>query len=570
MGQIQACHLQTTTDVTDSDQFPSPVQIYTKDKKAVRIVELCYAASNGDLDVVKKLLEKGVEVNSRDYDQRSALHLASCNGHLEVVQHLISARADVQALDRWGHTVLDDAVTNGYEDVQAALRSFGAELGETPRAMKSFADGLKLCSAAALGDVTTMMRLESEGTDLNAVDYDGRSALHVASANGQLELVEWLLSSKANANARDKFGLTCLAEAVRNGHENVAKVLRDKGAKPADLESLRLSSNFEHWAIPSKEVELGKILSKTLKSCIYIATWRGTRVVAKTSGPLTRSTSGASIVDLASQDDSEESTHAIAAKEVLHEIQLLSTMRHPDLVMFLGACLDSSPPFFITEYMEGGDLERYYMSRSKQGNHSFRPSWDLFLKWASAVARALCFLHSRPIIHRDLKPLNLLLNRTLDLKVTDFGISKLVRPEALGGSSLKGDGRMSGGVGTWRYMAPEVVRYEQYTDRVDIYSFALILWFMYTGLQPFVAQFGNDAEVVLKEYLQGKEPRPDVTYTGSRCGPTIPRALHEFLQDCWHETTAFRPSAHDCTKRLETMSLPGGHSNSGVFSRMFT
>jgi len=542
--------------------------VYTKDKEAQRIVEFVYAASNGNQRHVEHLLNKRVPVNAVDYDKRSALHLAAANGHLQVVEMLIAARADVDAVDRWGHTVLDEAVAGNFEDVMSALRVAGASHGVTPRMRprSTVADGVKMCSAAAKGSVEAIAELHDEGMDVNAVDYDGRSALHIAASNGHLELVQWLIQQKVNISLRDNFGLTGMAEAERNGHYHVVQVLRAAGADSADLESLRLSSDTEHWAIPSSDIIVGHLLGKTMKSCIYRATWRGTPVVAKTSKELHRACSGTSLVSLVESESSEDSVTAKAAEEVLHEIRLLSTMRHPDLVMFLGACFDSNPPFFIIEFMEGGDLERHYYNKSRQLGHSFRPSWDQFLMWAMAVARALSFLHSRPIIHRDLKPLNLLLNKTLDLKVTDFGISKLVRPDAVG---FKGQAQMSGGVGTWRYMAPEVVRYEQYTDRVDIYSYALILWFMYTGLQPFEDQFGSDAEVVLKEYLKGKEPRPDETYAGSRCGPSIPGHLRAFIKDCWHEQPQTRPSADVCTQRLASISAEGDRSSFRKFTGIF-
>merc|ERR1719188_2072455 len=179
------------------------------------------------------------------------------------------------------------------------------------------------------------------------------------------------------------------------------------------------------------------------------------------------------------------------------------------------------------------------------------------MKWSSAIARALCFLHncSSPIIHRDLKPLNLLLTKNQDLKVTDFGISKLMRPS----KAQSGDRapRMSGGVGTWRYMAPEVVRAEQYTDRADIYSFALIMWFMSTGLQPFVDQFGPDAELVLRDYLEGNEPRPGFSSVGGLLSGSrsTPATLRQLVQDCWHPRADARPSAQQCTQRLAEATI---------------
>mmetsp|Transcript_121984 Transcript_121984/g.304402 ORF Transcript_121984/g.304402 Transcript_121984/m.304402 type:complete len:233 (+) Transcript_121984:888-1586(+) len=220
--------------------------------------------------------------------------------------------------------------------------------------------------------------------------------------------------------------------------------------------------------------------------------------------------------------------------------------------------------------MEGGDLERYYMAQAQRLGHPFCPPGAKLTQWASAVARALTFLHgcSRPIIHRDLKPLNLLLSRSGDVKVTDFGISKLMAPKVPGsgdqaGTSIHGAPLMSGGVGTWRYMAPEVVRYEQYTDRVDIYSFALILWFMCTGRQPFVEQFGPDAEVVLKEYIKGNEPRPDVRAVGAR----LPAAGRELICDCWHATPSKRPSASECTQRLASLCV---RDDSGLLTSLLS
>jgi len=201
--------------------------------------------------------------------------------------------------------------------------------------------------------------------------------------------------------------------------------------------------------------------------------------------------------------------------------------------------------------MEGGDLERYYMAQAKKAGHYYRPPVPTLLKWSSAVARGLAFMHGceRPVIHRDLKPLNLLLTKSNEVKVTDFGISKLLAPRQPkdGPGSVDARAKMSGGVGTWRYMAPEVVRYEEYDDRADIYSYSLILWFMCTGRQPFVDEFGKDAEVVLKAYLKGSEPRPDLNVM--KC----PRGFRDLTKECWDVTASKRPSAHECAVRLASL-----------------
>lgn len=58
----------------------------------------------------------------------------------------------------------------------------------------------------------------------------------------------------------------------------------------------------------------------------------------------------------------------------MREIGLLSKLRHPDLVMFLGACVEHTPPLVLTEFMEGGDLERHYRAQAEKLGHPFRPS----------------------------------------------------------------------------------------------------------------------------------------------------------------------------------------------------
>jgi len=428
----------------------------------------------------------------------------------------------------------------------SAIRVAGGEDGCTPKTpyVAGIDAGVRLCCAASQGNVAAVRELCYARADINAADYDGRTALHVASSKGRVEMVQLLMELGADVEKKDNFGMTAVLEAQRTGKMELAKLLRGKADNEAELQELQASSAFGMWAIPASEVELGSVLSTTIKSVIYIAHWRGTKVVAKTT------TSSTSIAGLGSED----TVDVVARKEVYHEIKLLSTMRHPDLVMFLGACLDGPRPFFVTEFMEGGDLDSFYTMKARKLGHPFRPNMSTFMRWASSVARALSFLHNctQPIIHRDLKPLNLLLDASYTLKVTDFGISKLMAPKAKVDETPAP--YMSGGVGTWRYMAPEVVRYKQYTDRVDIYSFALVMWFMSTGQEPFVEQFGRDAEAVLKAYIKGQEPRPDTSASGSRLGPAIPKVLHQFLKDCWHVVPEERPSSLECTQQLAKLS----------------
>jgi len=305
----------------------------------------------------------------------------------------------------------------------------------------------------------------------------------------------------------------------------------------ADMRIISKSRLTEHLSsdgclISKKEVEVGEVLSETLKSRVYRATWRGTSVVAKV------------VLETAHGEDSDRLT-----QELIHEINLLATIHHPDLVMFLGAVVSDPPIMFITEYMEGGDLERYYMRMRKEQQ---TPNWHAAIgqqiKWCSAVARGLCFLHSckTPIIHRDLKPLNLLLSKLLEIKITDFGISKVIAPV---GCKVKRTHTM--GLGSHHYMAPEVVRSGQYDTKADIYSFALIMYFISSGRDPFWERTKNPT-LILEEYGKNKQPRPQVG--------DAHRSLRPVMRDAWAEEPGDRPDARELIDRLAEVPRDQGCS----------
>ncbi|CAE7632081.1 unnamed protein product, partial [Symbiodinium microadriaticum] len=261
------------------------------------------------------------------------------------------------------------------------------------------------------------------------------------------------------------------------------------------------------WKLSRTDFKVKKELSRTLKSTLYQASWQGVDVVVKCAGlhdddmaRQLRSNEGL-LRSSGLRSDADQEDRAIS-DELLHEIDLLSSLRHPDLVMFLGACIEPHMPIMcVTEFLPGGDLERYFVTqRNKHDSAIWRPALPQVIQWSSAIGRALSFLHDRDVVHRDLKPLNLLLTKHLEIKVSDFGISRLMARECDGYS-------MTGGIGSYRYMAPEVVRYQAYDQKVDIYAYGLIMYFMSSGRTPF-HQLGSDPEVILQQYQRGKEPRP--------------------------------------------------------------
>lgn len=89
---------------------------------------MCAAGARGDVSEMRRLIAKGTDVNSADYDGRTGLHLAASEGHTDAVRFLIDQGARIDPKDRWGNTPLDDAVRGGHATVEKLLRLVGEEL----------------------------------------------------------------------------------------------------------------------------------------------------------------------------------------------------------------------------------------------------------------------------------------------------------------------------------------------------------------------------------------------------------------------------------------------------------
>ncbi|RLN57898.1 hypothetical protein BBJ29_005859, partial [Phytophthora kernoviae] len=165
-----------------------------------------------------------------------------------------------------------------------------------------------------------------------------------------------------------------------------------------------------------------------------------------------------------------------ASEDFLHEVKLMAWMEHPKIVQFVGVAWTKLVDMLaVIEYMDGGDLRTLLDKKSPK-----RLPWEgggLKLQYARDVIDAIVYLHSLSpvIIHRDLKSRNILLDSKKGAKLGDFGVSATKRPND-----------MTAGVGTARWLAPEIARGEEmYTEAVDIYSFGIILSELDTHQLPF-------------------------------------------------------------------------------------
>lgn len=365
--------------------------------------------------------------------------------------------------------------------------------------------------------------LEEDRTLVHARDYDNRTPLHVASLHGWIDVAKCLIESGADVNAQDRWKNTPLADAEGAKKHAMIELLKSYGG----LSFGQNGSHFEpkpvlpplpnkcDWEIEPSELDFSNsaTIGKGSFGEILKAYWRGTPVAVKRILP-------------------NLSDDRLVIQDFRHEVNLLVKLRHPNIVQFLGAVTERKPLMLITEYLRGGDLHQHL---KKEG--ALSPSTAI--NFALDIARGMAYLHNEPnvIVHRDLKPRNVLLvNSSADhLKVGDFGLSKLIRVQ-----NSHDVYKMTGETGSYRYMAPEVFKHRKYDKKVDVFSFAMILYEMLEGDPP----------------LSHYEPYEAAKYVADGHRPMF-RAkgylpdLKELTEQCWAADMNKRPSFLEILKKLE-------------------
>ncbi|XP_021606502.1 cold-responsive protein kinase 1 isoform X3 [Manihot esculenta] len=156
-------------------------------------------------------------------------------------------------------------------------------------------------------------------------------------------------------------------------------------------------------------------------------------------------------------------------KEFLTEINVISDIEHENLVKLYGCCVEENHRILVYNYLEKNSLARTLLGEN-QSNSNIQFSWRIRTKICIGVARGLAFLHEdlQPhIVHRDIKASNILLDKDLTPKISDFGLAKLIPPNMTHVST-----RVAGTIG---YLAPEYAIRGQLTRKADIYSFGILL-----------------------------------------------------------------------------------------------
>ncbi|CAK9176590.1 unnamed protein product [Ilex paraguariensis] len=213
------------------------------------------------------------------------------------------------------------------------------------------------------------------------------------------------------------------------------------------------------------------------------------------------------------------------------EVAMLSRVQHKNLAKYIGACKEPVM-VIVTELLVGGTLRKYLLN--------LRPrclDTHVAVGFALDIARAMECLHSHGIIHRDLKPENLILTADQKtVKLVDFG---LAREESL-------TEMMTAETGTYRWMAPELYstvtlrrgEKQHYNNKVDAYSFAIVLWELLHNKLPFEGMSNLQAAYA----AAFKNVRPGLE--------KLPEDLATILSSCWNEDPNARPNFSQIVQML--------------------
>ncbi|XVF35341.1 hypothetical protein REPUB_Repub18cG0137300 [Reevesia pubescens] len=281
---------------------------------------------------------------------------------------------------------------------------------------------------------------------------------------------------------------------VSNGNtENIYPMLRD----------------VSEWEIPWEDLQIGERIGIGSYGEVYRADWNGTEVAVK---------------KFLDQDFSGD-----ALVQFKCEVEIMLRLRHPNVVLFMGAVTRSPHFSILTEFLPRGSLYKLL--------HRPNPLLDekRRMRMALDVAKGMNYLHtSHPtIVHRDLKTPNLLVDKNWLVKVCDFGLSRMKHHTFLSSKST---------AGTPEWMAPEVLRNEPANEKCDVYSFGVILWELVTLRIPWKGL--NPMQVVGAVGFQNR--RLEIP-------EDVDPMVAQIIRECWQTEPHLRPSFAQLMSRLRRL-----------------
>ncbi|ELP85971.1 serine-threonine protein kinase, putative [Entamoeba invadens IP1] len=228
-----------------------------------------------------------------------------------------------------------------------------------------------------------------------------------------------------------------------------------------------------------------------------------------------------------------ENEYSSLKKSVISECNLMSKLRNPYVVNYVGSVTYIPQISLVMQYLVLGALSEFLHNTSRSFLHL---SFKLKVKVLLDTSKGMTFLHQNKILHLDLKPDNLLVNSLFPdsqccIKITDFGTAALLSSQI-----------EEKGLGTPVYLAPESFTEDVYTEKSDIFSFGITCWEVFYQQEPY-SEFKSIFEI--KNFVK----------SGNRLkiDEKMPEELKRMTERCWDSTPEKRGNFEECTHVLEAL-----------------
>jgi len=224
-----------------------------------------------------------------------------------------------------------------------------------------------------------------------------------------------------------------------------------------------------------------------------------------------------------------------------NEVAVWCNLVHRNITTFYGMAYTEKAIWLVCEFMKDGSLMDHHEKMRKQ--KAPPPDMPTLLGQIHQISSGMEYLHSlkSPVLHRDLKSANILLAEGgARLAIADFGLARIQANVGV---------KMTAETGSYRWMAPEVIKHEEYNWRCDVYSYGIMVWEMMTYQIPFNNMMPVEAAFAVAK-SEARPPKPAHVQEED--------FIWQFLLEVWHQTAERRPSFAQINEQLDSQIAKAG------------